>query len=251
MDRDLYREQLRELQIGLVALQRHIIADGRRLLVIFEGRDAAGKDGTIKRVIEHQSPRETRVVALGKPSDRDRASWYFQRWVEHLPADGETALFNRSWYNRAGVERVMGFCDEVQYAAFLRDVGAFEKLLMDDGVILLKYYLDISRSEQAERLEERRISPLKQWKISPIDAVALEKFDDYSAARDAMLAATGEPVPWRVVRADDKRVTRLQVIRDILHSTPWPEREVEFDPPDPDILRIWSNGDRPADFLAV
>ena len=251
MDKDAYRTQLRALQIGLVALQRHLIADGRRLLVIVEGRDAAGKDGTIKRIVEHQSPRETRVVALGKPTERDRASWYFQRWAQHFPADGEMVLFNRSWYNRAGVERVMGFCTEADYAAFLRDVGPFEKLLVDDGLILLKYYLDISRDEQAERLEERRTSPLKAWKISPIDAVALEKFDDYSAARDAMLAATGEPIPWRVVRADDKRVTRLAVIRDILMNTPWPERPERVEPADPDIVRVWSNGDRPEDFLAV
>lgn len=250
MDHDVYKRELHALQINLVALQRHLIADNRRLLVILEGRDAAGKDGVIKRIVRHQSPRETRVVALGKPTERDRASWYFQRWVDHLPADGEMVLFNRSWYNRAGVERVMGFSGEAEYAAFLRDVGPFEKLLADDGLILLKYYLDISRPEQAERLEDRRTNPLKSWKISPVDAVALDRFDAYTQARDAMLAATGEAVPWRVVRADDKRRTRLSVIRDMLASLPFDDFPEPAEPADPDILRLWSPGDRPEDFLA-
>lgn len=250
MDRDRYKAELLALQINLVTLQRHLIADGRRLLVILEGRDAAGKDGVIKRIVRHQSPRETRVVALGKPTERDRASWYFQRWVDHLPADGEMVLFNRSWYNRAGVERVMGYSGESEYAAFLRDVAPFEKLLTDDGLILLKYYLDISRSEQADRLEDRRTNPLKSWKISPVDAVALEKFDEYSEARDAMLAATGEAVEWRVVRADDKRAARLNVIRDILKSVPCADYPEPLKEPDRKILRRWQAGDRPEDFLA-
>lgn len=250
MDHDVYRRELHALQINLVALQRHLIADGRRLLVILEGRDAAGKDGVIKRIVRHQSPRETRVVALGKPTERDRASWYFQRWVDHLPADGEMVLFNRSWYNRAGVERVMGYCTETEYAAFLRDVGPFEKLLVDDGLILLKYYLDISRAEQGERLEDRRTNPLKSWKISPVDAVALDRFDAYSEARNAMLAATGEAVSWRVVRADDKRTARLSVIRDLLASLPFADFPEPAAPADPEVLRLWSPGDRPEDFLA-
>lgn len=250
MDQDTYRQELHALQINLVALQRRLIAEERRLLVILEGRDAAGKDGVIKRIVRHQSPRETRVVALGKPTERDRASWYFQRWVDHLPANGEMVLFNRSWYNRAGVERVMGFCSETEHAAFLRDVGPFEKLLADDGLILLKYYLDISREEQAGRLEDRRTNPLTAWKISPIDAVALEKFDAYSQARDAMLAATGQAVAWKVVRAGDKRRARLAVIRDILDSVPCPDYPEPAAPPDPDTLRVWRSGDRPEDFLA-
>jgi len=250
MDKDLYKDELRGLQIGLAALQRQLISEGRRLLVILEGRDSAGKDGAIKRIVEHQSPRETRVVALGKPTERDRSSWYFQRWVAHLPADGEFVLFNRSWYNRAGVEPVMGFCSKAEYARFLTDVGPFERLLVDEGLILLKYYLDISREEQAARLEDRRTSPLKQWKISPVDEVALEKFDDYSEARDAMLASTGDPVVWRVVRADDKRRARLEIIRDILASVPSKGLPEPIDPADPAVLRIWRNGDRPSDFLA-
>jgi polyphosphate kinase 2 len=250
MDKDDYKDQLHGLQIGLAALQRQLIEEDRRLLVIFEGRDAAGKDSAIKRIIEHQSPRETRVVALGKPTERDRSSWYFQRWIPHLPAAGEFVLFNRSWYNRAGVERVMGFCSDVEYARFMSDVGRFEHLLSDDGVIVLKYYLDISRTEQAARLEDRRTNPLKQWKVSPVDAVALEKFDAYTQARDAMLAATGDPIPWRVVRADDKRRARLEIIRDILASVPSVGLPDPIDPADKAVLRLWRNGDRPSDFLA-
>jgi polyphosphate kinase 2 len=250
MKKHAYRKALHGLQIGLAALQRQIIAEERRLLVIFEGRDASGKDGVIKRVVEHQSPRDTRVVALGKPTDRDRSSWYFQRWTPHLPAGGEIVLFNRSWYNRAGVEQVMGYCTETEYARFISDVDAFEQLLADEGMIILKYYLDISRQEQARRLESRRTSPLKQWKISPVDEVALEKFDDYSEARDSMLAATGAAAPGRVVRADTKRRARLAVIRDILASVPCEGLPEPLDPADPSILRLWRPGDRPEDFLA-
>jgi len=250
MEKDDYKDQLYGLQIGLVALQRQLIEEDRRLLVIFEGRDSAGKDGAIKRIVEHQSPRETRVVALGKPSERDRSSWYFQRWIPHLPAAGEFVLFNRSWYNRAGVEQVMGFCSQIEYTRFISDVGRFESLLSDDGIVVLKYYLDISRTEQAARLEDRRTNPLKQWKVSPVDAVALDKFDAYTDARDAMLAATGDPVPWRVVRADDKRRARLEIIRDILASVPSVGLPDPIDPADKTVLRLWRNGDRPSDFLA-
>jgi len=248
MDKKTYKSELRALQIGLVALQRHLIEEDRRLLVIFEGRDAAGKDGAIKRIVEHQSPRETRVVALGKPTERDRSSWYFQRWIAHLPAAGEMVLFNRSWYNRAGVEKVMGFCRPDEHAAFLRDAAPFERLLVKDGLIMLKYYLDISRAEQARRLEDRRVNPLKTWKISPVDAAALEKFDAYSAARDAMLAGTGGAVDWRVVRADNKRAARLAVIRDILASIPCPGLPRDYGPADPSVLRVWN--DAPPGFLA-
>jgi polyphosphate kinase 2 len=217
MNRTEYRRHKRALQIQLVALQRHLIAHDQRLVVILEGRDAAGKDGTIKRITQHMSPRETRVVALGRPSDRDRASWYFQRYVPHLPADGEIVLFNRSWYNRAGVERVMGFCSEAEYEAFFRDVLSFERLIAASGTTVLKFYLDISRDEQAKRLADRRTSPLTAWKSSPIDAVALDKWEAYSKARNRMLAETGsDDLPWRVVAADDKRRTRLTVMAEIL-----------------------------------
>jgi len=250
MDKTHYRQQLLDAQINLVDLQRHIIAKGLRLLVLFEGRDSSGKDGVIKRISEYQSPRDTRVVALGKPSERDRGSWYFQRWTPYIPAEGETALFNRSWYNRAGVEPVMGFCTKAQYESFLCDVGAFEKILVDDGLILLKYYLDISKDEQIERLEDRRQNPLKTWKISPIDAVAVEKWDDYSRARNRMLMETCQPLPWRVVKADNKRVARLAVINDILrtidcggYSRPVPVHDNET-------LQYWGKPDVSGTFLA-
>ncbi|XBQ17270.1 MAG: polyphosphate kinase 2 [Oceanicaulis sp.] len=237
MEKDSYKAELRRLQIGLAAMQRRLIAEKRRLLVIFEGRDASGKDGVIKRIAAHQSPRETRAVALGVPTERDRESWYFQRWIPWLPAGGEIVLFNRSWYNRAGVETVMGYCMPDQHAAFMDQVEAFERLLVEGGLKLLKYYLDISRDEQAARLEDRRINPLKHWKISPVDDAALEKFDDYTRARDAMLARTGGAVPWKVVRADDKRAARLAVIADMLEEA---DPDTACGPPDPAVLRRYA-----------
>jgi polyphosphate kinase 2 len=212
-----FKNTLRELQIELVKFQRDLITTDKKLLVILEGRDAAGKDGAIKCIVEHLSPRETRVVALGKPSDRECSSWYFQRYVAHLPAAGELVLFNRSWYNRAGVERVMGFCTDEDYRAFMDTVIEFESMLVRSGIQLLKYYLDIERDTQRERLAERSTDPLKQWKRSPIDDSAQERWDDYSAARNAMLARTHHPLaPWVVVRADHKHKARLELIRDLL-----------------------------------
>lgn len=212
-----YEETLRKLQIELVKVQRDVIARKRKVLVIIEGRDAAGKDGTIKRIVEHMSPRETRVVALPKPSDRDRTSWYFQRYVPHLPAGEEFVIFNRSWYNRAGVERVMGFCTEDEYEEFMHDVLPFEHMLVNSGIELLKYYLDIDKDVQKERLRERCEDPLKQWKISPIDAVATKNWKKYSRARDAMFERTHNPItPWYVVRANDKSVARIHILKHIL-----------------------------------
>lgn len=212
-----YKERLHALQIELAKLQRHIIAEGEKILVILEGRDAAGKDGTIKRITQHLSPRETRVVALGKPSDREKTSWYFQRWVVHLPAAEEMVLFNRSWYNRAGVERVMGFCTEEELQEFFEIVPHFEQMLIRSGIKLLKYYLDISRAEQAVRMRERRSDPLKQWKISPVDAAAESLWHEYSAARNEMLSRTHSPMsPWIIARANNKRVARLNIIADLL-----------------------------------
>jgi polyphosphate kinase 2 len=232
-----YSRKLEELQIELVKLQRHFIAHDLKILVIFEGRDAAGKDGTIKRIVEHLSPRETRVVALGKPSDRDRASWYFQRYVPLLPAAEEMVLMNRSWYNRAGVERVMGFCTEEELAGFMNSVGSFEQMLIDSGIRLLKYYLDISRAEQARRLEDRRADPLKQWKISPIDEVSLQHWDAYSAARNEMFGRTSTgAAPWFVVRADNKRRARLNVIRHLLAQIDYPERDDSIAVPQADVV---------------
>jgi polyphosphate kinase len=212
-----YKDELYRLQVELVKLQRDIIAEDRKLLVILEGRDAAGKDGVTKRIVEHLSPRETRVVALGKPSDRQQSEWYFQRYAPHLPAAQELVIFNRSWYNRAGVERVMGFCTDEQYERFMVSVPQFEDMLSGSGIVLMKYYLDISKPEQKKRLDERRKDPLKQWKISPIDSVAIRHWKDYSLARDAMLLRTHTSVaPWAVVRADNKRLARLNLIRDLL-----------------------------------
>ncbi|AIT79159.1 polyphosphate kinase 2 [Novosphingobium pentaromativorans] len=212
-----YGEQLHTLQIGLSALQRQVIAGGRKLLIILEGRDAAGKDGTIKRIVKHLSPRDTRVVALGAPSDHDRRSWYFQRWTSHLPAAGEIVLFNRSWYNRAGVEKVMNYSTEAEYEEFMATVPLFEQLLAHCGITLVKYYLDISKDEQKRRLEARRKDPLKQWKLSPVDDRAIKRWDAYSAARNEMLARTHSvAAPWTVVRADDKHQTRLSLISDLL-----------------------------------
>lgn len=245
MEKDEYRATLHDLQIGLVALQRHLIASRHRLFVVFEGRDAAGKDGAIKRIVEHSSPRDTRVVALGKPTRREKGSWYFQRYVDHLPANGEWVIFNRSWYNRAGVEIVMGFCTESERSHFLEQVVPFERMQVESGTIILKYYLDISREEQARRLDARQTDPLKNWKISPIDAVALEKFDDYTEARDRMLAASDHAHGrWQIVRADNKYAARINIIRDILRAVPhpgplredWtPDREIIF-PFQPDCL---------------
>jgi len=169
-----YKDTLRTLQIELVKIQKHVIKHGHKVLVIFEGRDASGKDGAIRRITQHLSPREIRVVALGKPSDKDRVSWYFQRYAPHLPAAQELVLFNRSWYNRASVERVMGFCTDAEYENFLTDVIPFEHMLIGAGIQIMKYYLDISKKEQKRRLHDRRHDPLKQWKTSPIDEVALK-----------------------------------------------------------------------------
>ena len=223
-----YGDLLHDLQIELVRMQRNIIKHRRRVLVIFEGRDASGKDGTIKRIVEHLSPRETRVVALGHPTDRDKSSWYFQRYVPHLPAAGEIVLFNRSWYNRAGVEHVMKFCTGREYKLFLREVLPFEHMLMGSGLEIIKYYLDISKAEQKRRLRSRREDPLKQWKTSPIDDVAVKLWDEYSEARDVMLAKTTDRrSPWVVVDADDKHGARLMVIRDLIArlNKPKPSRK--------------------------
>jgi len=215
--KEWYFRELRRLQINLVKLHRHVIAEGLKVLVIIEGRDAAGKDGVIKRIAEHLSPREVRTVALGRPSDREQTQWYFQRFVSHLPAAQEIVLFNRSWYNRAGVEPVMRYCTAKDTEAFLRAAPEFERMLVRSGTTLLKYYLDISRGEQVRRLRERRQDPLKQWKLSPVDQAAQKHWRDYSRARDAMLSRTHhQDGPWIVVRADNKREARLNVIRDIL-----------------------------------
>ena len=228
-----YKKQLHALQIELVKLQRQIIGHNDRILVIFEGRDAAGKDGAIKRIAQHLSPRETRIVALGKPSDRDRTTWYFQRYVPHLPAAQELVLFNRSWYNRAGVEKVMGFCTAAEHAEFMHSVPEFEHMLVRSGIKLFKYYLDIGWAEQKRRLAERRDNPLTQWKSSPIDAKALQYWKEYSTARNEMLARThSAAAPWTLVHADDKRAARLNIIRDLLGRLQYHGRDTKLASPD-------------------
>ncbi|CAN5440961.1 polyphosphate kinase 2 [soil metagenome] len=231
-----YHAQLHLLQVELVKLQRHFIGCGDKILVLIEGRDAAGKDGSIKRIVKHLSPRETRVVALGKPSDRELRSWYFQRYIAQLPVAEEFVLFNRSWYNRAGVEHVMGFCSKEEHEEFMLSVPKFEEMLVNSGIKVLKYYLDIDKDEQVKRLAERHSDPLKQWKSSPIDAVAVQHWKAYSAARDAMLLRTHTAIaPWHIVRTNNKRLARLNLIRDILSRLHYAGKKNKLVQPDADV----------------
>ncbi|WP_456431205.1 polyphosphate kinase 2 [Nitratifractor sp.] len=226
MKKKEYKKQLYDLQVQLVKFQRHVIDKDLKVCVIFEGRDAAGKDGTIKRFREHLSPREARVVALGKPSDRDKKSWYFQRYVPHLPSGGEIVFFNRSWYNRAGVEPVMGFCTEAEYRSFMEEVGSFEQMLVHSGMIFIKYYLDISKEEQKRRLEARKHDPLKQWKLSPIDMQAQKLWKKYSTYRDKMFEKTSFVfAPWHVIHSDDKKTARINAIKHFLSQVEYPEKD--------------------------
>ncbi|ODT85318.1 polyphosphate kinase 2 [Phenylobacterium sp. SCN 70-31] len=230
-------DDIEALQLALVRFQQHAIQAGERDLVIFEGRDTAGKDGAIKRIVEHLSIRATRVVALPKPNDRERTQWYFQRYVEHLPAAGELVILNRSWYNRAGVERVMGFSTPDEQETFLRDVPVFEQMLTHSGVQIVKLWLDISRDEQAKRLKARTTDPLKALKVSALDAVAQEKWGDYSAARDEMLKRTHTAeAPWTVVHTDDKKTARANIVRHLLKVLAPPEIADKIDPPDPKVV---------------
>ena len=228
MKKKEYKKRLYDLQVELVKFQSHVIKNDLKVCIVLEGRDSAGKDGTIKRFREHLSPREARIVALGKPSDKDRKSWYFQRYVPHLPSGGEIVFFNRSWYNRAGVEPVMGFCTQEQYEQFMTQVGSFEDMLVDDSMIFIKYYLDITKDEQAKRLEARRVDPLKQWKLSPIDAKAQEMWDSYSKYRDKMFKATSFSfAPWYVVHSNDKRTARINIIAHFLNQVEYPNKREE------------------------
>jgi polyphosphate kinase len=236
-----YTHELHRLQIELVKLHRYVIAGDHKVLIILEGRDAAGKDGAIKRIAEHLSPREVRVVAPGKPSDQEQTQWYFQRFARHLPAAQEIVLFNRSWYNRAGVEYVMGYCTRDQREEFLEGVPRFERMLVLSGISVLKYYLDISREEQRKRLRARRTDPLKQWKLSPVDQAAQRHWRDYSKARDKMLTHTHhEAAPWIVVRANDKRLARISIIRDILTRVRYPDSKRKKWRPDSNVARKFS-----------
>ena len=229
--------ELEQRQLALVHWQQHAMEAGEKVLIIFEGRDAAGKDGAIRVLIEHLSVRNTKVVALPKPSDRERSQWYFQRYAQHLPACGETAIFNRSWYNRAGVERVMGFSTTEEQEAFLRDVPAFEAMLTESGLKIVKLWLDVSKAEQAKRLEERRTDPLKVLKSSPLDAAAQERWDAYTEARDLMLQRTSTAIaPWICVRSDKKKKARLAILSHLAHVLAPPKIAEAAPPPDPAIL---------------
>ncbi len=231
-----YEDALKRLQIALVKSQVHAIDKGWKFVVVLEGRDAAGKDGVIGRITEHLGPRYTRTVSLPKPSDRQRSEWWFQRYVRHLPAAGEFVIFNRSWYNRASVEPVMGFCTPQEHEDFLRDAPGFETMLVESGVKLVKFWLDISRKEQAERLDDRRRDPLKALKTSPMDALAQTKWKDYSLARNTMLARTHTAVaPWVCIHTDDKKAARLNLIRHLLHVIAPPDVARDIEAPDPAI----------------
>ena len=235
-----YKRALYDVQVELVKLQRELIGEGARVLIVLEGRDTAGKDGTIKRLTENMSPRETRVHAPGKPSSREETEWYFQRFVPFLPAGAEFVVFNRSWYNRAGVERVMGFAKPKEVESFFESVVPFEEMLIRDGIHIRKYYLDISRKEQKKRLAARKDDPLKQWKISPIDEAAQKHWDDYSKARNAMFERTSHAAaPWHVVKADEKKPARLELIRDLLASFSYNGKDKKLAKPDQKIMFRW------------
>ncbi len=232
-----YRRQIEALQIELVRYQQAAIASGAKDLVVFEGRDAAGKDGAIKRIVEHLSVRNTRVVALPKPNDRERTEWYFQRYARYLPAAGELVIFNRSWYNRGGVEPVMGFCTPKEHETFLRDAPVFEAMLAENGVRIVKLWLDISKDEQAKRLKARTTDPLKTLKVSPLDAVAQAKWDDYSAARDQMLRRTHtDEAPWTIAHTDSKKAARVAIMRHLLKALAPKDIAKAVPKPDPKVL---------------
>ena len=212
-----YEKELTKLQIELLKLQNHVKEEGLKILMIFEGRDAAGKGGTIKRITEHLNPRGARVVALEKPSDIERTQWYFQRYTKFLPSAGEIVLFDRSWYNRAGVEPVMGFCTTEEHHEFLREVPEFEKMLVKSGIILFKFYFSVSKKEQLKRFKKREIDPLKQYKLSPVDKESQNLWDKYTIAKFSMLMASNtDNAPWTVIKSDDKKKARLNCIRHIL-----------------------------------
>jgi polyphosphate kinase len=232
-----FLKALEPLQAQLVTTQQWLMETGQKVLIIFEGRDAAGKDGTIKRMTEHMSARNTRVIALPKPSDREKTQWYFQRYVAHLPAAGEVVILNRSWYNRGGVEPVMGFCTPEESKDFLREVVPFETMLANSGIKVIKLWMDISREEQAKRLEERRTDPLALLKISPLDAVAQEKWDDYTKARNATLSAThNRATPWICIRGNSKKPARLAIISHILGELGCPTLGQRPPKPDGELL---------------
>jgi polyphosphate kinase 2 len=228
LSRKSYERQKFGLQVELLKLQAWVKETGQRVIVLFEGRDAAGKGGTIRRFMEHMNPRGARVVALGTPSEVEKSQWYFQRYVQHLPAAGEIALFDRSWYNRAGVERVMGFCTRKEYAEFMRQAPEFERMLVRQGIHLVKFWFSVSRHEQHRRFKEREAHPLKQWKLSPVDKDSLNKWDEYTRAKEAMFFHTDTAdAPWTVIKSDCKKRARLNAMRYLLHRLPYAKKDLE------------------------
>ncbi len=221
-----YEEQKHELQIELLKMQNWAKETNKRIVIIFEGRDAAGKGGTIKRFMEHLNPRGAKVVALEKPTARERNQWYFQRYIQHLPSKGEIVLFDRSWYNRAGVDKVMGFCNDHEHLEFLRQAPQLERMLVNSGIILFKYWFSVSREEQFRRFKSRQKDPLKQWKLSPVDLASLERWGDYSKAKQVMFfhTDTGD-APWTVIRSDDKKRGRVNCIRHFLSSLDYLDKD--------------------------
>jgi polyphosphate kinase 2 len=241
--RRAYEAKKAELQIELLKLQEWVKASGAKIVMLFEGRDAAGKGGTIKRFMEHLNPRGARVVALDKPTDRERSQWYFQRYIENLPAAGEMVLFDRSWYNRAGVERVMGFCTPNEYLEFMRQTPELERMIVRSGVLLFKYWFSVTRDEQLRRFQSREHEPLKQWKLSPIDRQSLDKWDDYTEAKEAMFFYTDTAdAPWTIIKSNDKKRARLNCMRHFLSSLPYDGKDAhvigQVDP-----LIVGSGGD--------
>ena len=228
MRRKAYEKQKYRLQVELLKLQSWVKDTGQRVVIVFEGRDAAGKGGTIKRFMEHLNPRGARVVALEKPSEVERGQWYFQRYVQHLPTAGEIVLFDRSWYNRAGVERVMGFCSDAEYQEFMRQAPDFERHLVRSGVQLIKFWFSVSQAEQRRRFKEREVHPLKQWKLSPVDLASLDKWDDYTRAKEAMFFETDTAdAPWTVIKSDCKKRARLSAMRYVLHKLQYTNKASE------------------------
>ena len=237
MDKSLYEAELLRLQAELVEMQQWVKSTGNRVVIVFEGRDAAGKGGAIKRLTEYLNPRTARIVALPAPTERQKTQWYFQRYIEHLPAAGEIVIFDRSWYNRAGVERVMGFCTPEEHQRFLRQCPIFEQMLIEDGIILRKYWFSVSGKEQEKRFQSRLSDPMRHWKLSTMDLESLTRWEDYSRARDEMLVHTDLPYSrWNIVEAEDKRRARINMIADLLHTIQWehierPELELPKRPP--------------------
>jgi polyphosphate kinase len=228
MPRPEYEHAKHLLQIELVKLQNWIKESGQKVVIVFEGRDAAGKGGTIKRFMEHLNPRGATVIALEKPSEREQTQWYFQRYVTHLPGAGEIVMFDRSWYNRAGVERVMGFCTDEEYFEFMRQAPDFERMIVRSGTHLIKFWFSVSRSEQLTRFIIRQVDPVRQWKLSPMDIESLDKWDDYTEAKEAMFHYTDTPVaPWTVVKSNDKKRARLEAMRHVLEQFDYPRKDEE------------------------